>query len=371
MPHQWGDMKKGFPAGMVRLLDRVLGSGVKPGMGLEEENAVNKANLVYLLVSLLALVAIEELLRLRMYGFFPVAFAMLGGALLCFGIVARTGRPFWPNLLLLGGLSAYFLARTSTGGAFGTGYIFTFVLPFMYFFACAFRTALALLLALLLGLALVFFFPGDSLLAADYSQILRQRIFLACIFCGCAAILAEFSRWRTQERVSLLMEELAESAKTDQLTGLYNRRAFLERLTYETVRSIREKLPVSIILLDIDHFKNVNDAYGHGCGDRVLRYMAEIMRSTIRLQDTAARWGGEEFILLLPETSLDGAATLAEKLRAVVEASPCVCDGFSFGLTISLGVHQYDHGESLDANIGRADARLYRAKQTGRNRVVC
>ena len=364
-------MKRGFPAGVIRLLNRILGAGVKPGMGLEEENAINKANLVYLLVALLALVVLEELLRLRMHGFFPIALAMLASSLLCFGIVARTGRPFWPNVLLLGGLSAYFLIRTSTGGTFGIGYVFTFILPFMYFFACSFITALALLLALLVGLALIFFIPGEPLLVADYSQILRQRIFLACIFCGCAAILGEFARWQTQQRVSVLMRELAESAKTDQLTGLYNRRAFLERLTYETVRSIREKLPVSIILLDVDHFKNVNDAHGHGCGDMALRYMADIMRSTIRLQDTAARWGGEEFILLLPETTLEGAAILAEKLRAVVEGSPFVCDDVSFGLTISLGVHQYDHGESLDANIGRADAMLYQAKQEGRNRVVC
>ena len=364
-------MKKGFPAGVIRLLNRILGAGVKPGMGLEEENAINKANLVYLLVGLLALVVLEELLRLRVYGFFPIAFAMLASSLLCFGVVARTGRPFWPNVLLLGGLSVYFLVRTSTGGAFGIGYVFTFILPFMYFFACSFITALALLLALLTGLALIFFIPGEPLLVADYSQILRQRIFLACIFCGCAAILGEFARWQTQQRVSLLMRELAESAKTDQLTGLYNRRAFLERFTYETVRSVREKLPVSIILLDIDHFKDVNDAHGHGCGDVTLRYIADLMRSTIRLQDTAARWGGEEFILLLPETALEGAAILAEKLRAAVEASSCACGAVSFKLTISLGVHQYDHGESLDANIGRADAKLYRAKQEGRNQVVC
>ena len=363
-------MKREVPAGVFRLLDSVLGSGAKPGMGLEEETAINKANLVYLLVGLLALAVIEEVLRLRAYGFFPVAFAMLGSAVLCFGIVARTGRPFWPNLLLLGGLSVYFLERTSTGGALGTDYIFTFVLPFMYFFACSFRTALALLLALLAGLALLFFVPGDPFLVAHYSPILRQRIFLACIFCGCAAILTELSRWRTQERVSLLMKELAESAKTDQLTGLCNRRAFLERLEYETARSIREKLPMSIILLDVDYFKNVNDAYGHGCGDIALRHMADTIRSTIRLQDTAARWGGEEFILLLPETALDGAAILAEKLRAVVEASSFTCGSVSFELTISLGVHQYDHGESLGANIGRADTMLYRAKHGCRNRVI-
>ena len=364
-------MESKVPAGMFRLLDRVLGAGVKPGMELEEESAINKANLVYLLVGILGLGVIEEALRLRAYGFFPAAFAMLGSAALCFAVVARTGRPFWPNVLLLGGLSVYFLGRASTEGALGTDYLFTFVLPFMYFFACSFRTALALLLALLAGLALIFFVPGDPFLVAHYSPILRQRIFLACIFCGCAALLAEFSRWRTQERVSLLMEVLDKSANTDQLTGLYNRRAFLERLEYETVRSVREHLPMSIILLDVDYFKNVNDAYGHCCGDMALRYAADLMRATIRQQDTAARWGGEEFILLLPETTLEGAAVLAEKLRTVVESSPCLCDDVSFGITVSLGVHQFDHDESLDANIGRADARLYQAKQAGRNRMIC
>ena len=360
-----------FPNGITRVLDRILNAGVKPGMSLGEENAINKANLLYLLVAILALLMIEELLRLQVYSYFPIAVATLGGALLCFGIVARTGRPFWPSLLLLGYLSIYFLVRTSTGGAFGIGFIVVFIMPFLYFFACSLKIAFALFLLLLIGLAAIFFIPGEPFLFANYSMVLRERVFLFCIFCGCAALLGEFVRWRAQWKISLLMVQLAEVARTDQLTGLYNRRAFLERLEYEKVRSIREKFPVSVILLDIDHFKKVNDEHGHGCGDTALRHLAELMRSTSRLQDTVARWGGEEFILLLPETGLGGAMVLAEKLRTALEASPCVCGGASIELTISLGVHQYDHGESLDTNIDCADAKLYQAKEMGRNRTVC
>ena len=360
-----------FPQRITRVLDGILDSGLKPGMSLGEENAITKANLLYLLVAILALLMIEELLRLRVHDLFPIAAAVLGGSLLCFGIVARTGRPFWPNLLLLGGLSVYFLVRTSTGGAFGIGFILILIAPFLYFFACSFRVALVLLLLLLTGLAAILFIPGDPFLFVKYDMVLRERIFLVCIFCGCVALLGEFVRWRAQRKISVLMEQLAEAARTDQLTGLHNRRAFLERLEYETIRSVREKFPVSIILLDIDHFKKVNDEHGHGCGDVALRHLADLMRVTLRQQDTATRWGGEEFILLLPETGLGGAMVLAEKLRTALEASPCVCGGASIGFTISLGVHQYDHGESLDTNIDCADAKLYQAKEMGRNRTVC
>lgn len=165
----------------------------------------------------------------------------------------------------------------------------------------------------------------------------------------------------------LRMKSLAEkNAITDKLTNVFNRMAIEPILKIETERAKRSGKPISLIIFDIDFFKKINDRYGHNAGDYVLKKISEIIKNNIRKADYIVRWGGEEFLLLLPETDIDGAKKLAEKLRAVVE-------NFSFkdigNVTISLGVTQMKTGENLDQAIKRADEALYMAKNKGRNRV--
>ncbi len=350
---------------IVLALDKLLGCGIKPGMSIEEENVIVKANLLFLPAAILGVLMIGETLRVGMYGFLPVAGAVLAGAALCFGVVARTGRPFVPSLLLVGGLSLYSLTRVATGGAFGAGFILVPLFPFLHFFAFSFHTAQVSSLLHPAGLAAVLCVPGDPFLFTDYSPIVRQRIFIAYMLFSCAAMLGEFVRRRGQRKVALLMAKLAESAQKDRLTGLYSRGAFLERFEYEAARSAREGFPLSIVMFDIDHFKRINDEYGHVCGDEALRQPARLMEAIFRRQDTSARWGGEEFIVLLPQTDLEGARVSAEKLRAALATSVCVCGPASFVFTASFGVHQCDLDYSLDANIAAADAKLYQAKHKG------
>ncbi len=160
-----------------------------------------------------------------------------------------------------------------------------------------------------------------------------------------------------------LLEKLATE---DGLTGLLNRRKLEECLAEEYERFRRHGVPFSLILFDIDHFKSVNDSYGHQAGDEVLRQLSEIVARRLRATDVFGRWGGEEFMIVVRNGDLQEALTLAEQLRARVEDYP-----FSIGrtVTISLGVGEIRPGESVDQLISRVDDYLYRAKRNGRNRV--
>jgi diguanylate cyclase (GGDEF)-like protein len=168
-------------------------------------------------------------------------------------------------------------------------------------------------------------------------------------------------------------EELERLANTDALTGLANRRRFMRRLERELDRSQRYDRPLSLILLDLDGFKQVNDVHGHAVGDAVLEATAEVMRSVCREVDVPARLGGEELALLVPETGMDGALALAERLRArLQERTHLDEEGMPFTVTASLGVATRGAGGrgSPDALLHRADMALYDAKNGGRNRVV-
>lgn len=167
----------------------------------------------------------------------------------------------------------------------------------------------------------------------------------------------------------LAREQLKEQATTDQLTGLLNRRAMHQLLLREHSRSRRSGSPFSIILGDLDRFKRVNDTYGHNCGDTVLQETARRMGSHMRAQDALCRWGGEELLILLPDTTLDGALTVAEKVRCSFSDTPILANGHVIEQTISLGVADcYGHDE-IEQAIKRADDALYLAKSNGRNRV--
>lgn len=170
----------------------------------------------------------------------------------------------------------------------------------------------------------------------------------------------------TQRELKEKNEELKRLAITDRLTGLYNRLKLDESLTYEFERITRSYKPFSLILLDIDHFKKVNDQHGHQTGDIVLVEMAKVLTESIRKTDILGRWGGEEFLIICPETSKEGAKNLAEKLRKTIEGNPFQ---FMNSLTSSVGVATYRKHDTITNLIERADKALYTAKNNGRNRI--
>ncbi len=165
---------------------------------------------------------------------------------------------------------------------------------------------------------------------------------------------------------------LYELASTDELTGLYVRRLILQRLRQEVRRYRRYGRPISVALLDLDHFKAVNDTHGHPAGDEVLRTIGEILEDRTRRElDIPGRYGGEEFLLIMPETSEEGAVVACERLRRAVEAEPVYYGEEEIRITVSIGVAGRDEGdESPMSLLRRADQALYEAKRRGRNRIV-
>ena len=161
---------------------------------------------------------------------------------------------------------------------------------------------------------------------------------------------------------------LVTMSETDPLTGVGNRRLFVARARQAVTEAVLMQTPLSIVLIDLDHFKRINDTHGHAVGDNALIMVATVCRNGLRGTDVFCRWGGEEFIALLPATSIADACVLAERLRANVVSTPV--EGVPHEITISLGVAELSNGtETPDQVIANADRRLYRAKEFGRNRV--
>lgn len=171
-------------------------------------------------------------------------------------------------------------------------------------------------------------------------------------------------------RNALLYRQALQSAYTDLLTGTFNRTALGTSFHREWKLACRQNTPLSIILLDIDHFKRVNDNHGHLCGDRVLKQMADCIKEVMRASDLIFRYGGEEFLILLNNTDKTGAIQLAERIRTAIETLDWRSVAEGLGLTVSLGVATLNVYEPKDELLLRADQALYQAKQKGRNRVV-
>ena len=166
------------------------------------------------------------------------------------------------------------------------------------------------------------------------------------------------------------LEKLKEKTIIDELTQILNRRGIMEFLTREYARSKRFKSPLSVLMIDIDDFKKVNDTYGHTVGDKVLKTIAQILKTKLRATDVVGRYGGEEFLVVLPETDLQAALTVAEKLRTEVAKKAFKYKDQVFKVTISLGAAQLKEGESIEELINRADQALYTSKRSGKNRTT-
>jgi len=169
---------------------------------------------------------------------------------------------------------------------------------------------------------------------------------------------------------ALYHEEIYRLTITDGLTQIANKRHFADFLEREIARASRHGRPLSLVIMDLDHFKNINDQYGHLAGDRMLKGIAAILTSQVRRDELLARYGGEEFAVVLPETTLRAAEIFCERVRAEIEKTELDWDGAPLRITVSIGIASLTPEDSVQSLVARADAHLYEAKQQGRNRVV-
>ncbi|MDY6943253.1 MAG: GGDEF domain-containing protein [Pseudomonadota bacterium] len=176
--------------------------------------------------------------------------------------------------------------------------------------------------------------------------------------------------WDADEKVSALTTELQRLARTDPLTGLLNRRAITELMTEEVHRYDRYRHPFVIVLADIDNFKRVNDRYGHKTGDAILKHVSQMIGTHARKSDQISRWGGEEFLMMLPNTNLHCAYQSIERLRKKLETEQLALSASPLTVTMTFGLCEYNPSEGLDRCIAAADERLYKGKRQGKNQVV-
>lgn len=194
-----------------------------------------------------------------------------------------------------------------------------------------------------------------------------EYVFSITVFVAMSLIFPALVGFKLIDNHQKLTDEIKRLSEQDYLTGLYNRRKVHEVIESEIIRSKRYNSYFSIVLFDIDNFKATNDTYGHNAGDKCLVDISYIVRQTVRESDTACRWGGEEFLVFCPQTDIEGAVSLAEKLRSSIADKPFDEVGHK---TSSFGVARVQHGDTVQSLISRADDALYAAKHSGRNRVI-
>lgn len=219
--------------------------------------------------------------------------------------------------------------------------------------------------AMICGVAVTVF--GLLLIGSSYSNARLTRMFFLSKF-GLDQALAETRA--SHERETALSQKLAEQARRDALTGAYNRRHLGEQLEYQMAVFLRNRQPFSLVLIDIDHFKRINDQHGHDVGDLVLKGATQVMTQALREVDIFGRWGGEEFLCILPHTGRDDAIRCAERLRQCLKDLHFAEYSPGLRVTASFGVTNAQGGDGVDDIVKRCDLALYRAKSEGRDRVV-
>lgn len=282
----------------------------------------------------------------------------------------RTGNQQHQKTGVIAIVAALFAYLIASGGESNTGPMWFYIFPPLAFYLTNLRTGLLLTLTSIVFAIIVFVFPEAPFVKAQYSLDFQIRFLATLMFEISFCYAVDFSRRRAHSRLVDMAELYERAASTDELTQLANRRHMQQALVKEFSRYERNGHHFSVVLVDMDHFKKINDEYGHDAGDYVLQAFARLLPDICRRSDLPARWGGEEFLILLPDTSLLQALALAERLRCAVDAQDFVHQGQHIHVTISAGVCSSTHHTSIENLLKQVDISLYEAKSAGRNQIV-
>lgn len=330
-----------------------------------------------LLVKLFSTIGFVFLLAFGLSSFFDgryfIASAVLGAAsatIANFLVFIRTenyARACNGVSIIIVSLSLFLLL---TGGVEGTGPLWAYASVPLVLFLQGEEAGLKVILAFIFAATIMMFVPSGFYAYSHYSVVFKTRFLVSYIAVVILSWFSEYARNQAHQRWRDLSDYLADQARTDVLTGISNRRDILEKLEYENLRSKRRNESYTVLLIDVDRFKGINDTYGHDAGDVVLKEVSAAIKRVLFERDLLGRWGGEEFIVIMPDTDLIKGSLGAEKIRQCIEDLEICCDKAQIKVTVSIGLSTSDQEYQFYKYMKLADSRLYQAKAQGRNCVV-
>ena len=267
------------------------------------------------------------------------------------------------STLIIYSLYLFMFYLVYSGGVENTGPLWIFIVAPVSVFIHGLKRGLVNLALFLAIISVIMFLLPENAFQATYTTAFKLRLIYSFLTVTFLSALYEYSRDQSYKQTLELSEKYHQLAHFDPLTQLSNRRDALRILKHEQARIRRNNEPLSVILCDVDHFKKVNDKYGHNAGDAVLVELSKILSDNIREQDCIARWGGEEFLFILPQTLAINAHVFAEKIHEKMQTFVVNYEGEKIKVTISMGIEQLNGDQSIDEVINSADKYLYQAKK--------
>ena len=337
-----------------------------------DSNELNKTHVV----SLFSLVSMYLLSTMGVIALFNQNFVLAStlffSSTLCYSayyIYRKFKNTTLSSALVLYSLYALMFYLIYTGGVEQTGPLWIFIVAPLSVFIHGLKRGLMDITFFVVIMSIILFMPIESVNHAQYSTEFKLRLIYSFLTVTALSSLYEYSRNKSYKQALELSDKYQQLAHFDTLTQLSNRRDALHIFKREQARAIRNNQPLSIILCDVDHFKKINDHHGHNAGDAALKALAKLFTDSMREQDCVARWGGEEFLFILPNTDFKNAYVFADKIKNKIQKHIINYEDKNISMTISMGVEQFKSTQTIDEVINTADKYLYQAKDAGRNQI--
>ncbi len=289
--------------------------------------------------------------------------------LVAFVLQRKTNSSKFAPIVTTFSLYSLMIYLVYSGGVGNTGPIWIFMVSPVSLFIRGLKQGLIEISVFLMIISIIMFLPDTPLSNESYDSAFKLRIMLSFLTVTFLSACYEYSREKSLQHMQELSKEYQQLALHDSLTQLPNRRNALQKLEFERPGTIRNNGSLAVILCDVDHFKSINDHFGHDGGDLVLVELAGLFSNLIRAQDMVARWGGEEFLFILPLTDIAGAIPVAEKIHSHLKDTTFTVNDQKLNITVSMGIAETSADFSINETIKKADKFLYQAKESGRNRT--